>query len=279
MNFDDIINTDIQFDQRVIVDPIMTEMMYEKSLSLSDLVASYNDGREWKIIPIRILDSYPVVFDKYYNKKKKSGEYTVSDISIVYCPYSSSVAVYFGKFVPTGEVYNNNIIIAKQNDKDNIIVQLLGEEYNRLTKKRTNDFVRREEVKIMTLRNALGNYPDCLILEKTIKLEPIIKKNYRRNTKVIFPFEKRPKDYHLKTLVYGIEYESKRGDFGKKYTAIVPKDASEFEVNSYNIKENGSEEYFNPVMIEKLRDKGGIITPCYYFAWLNMFPETKIVKL
>ena len=277
MNLKNLIKTDIRFDDRIIKEPNFIQLINVNDISLQDPVVVYNDGRKWKFIFLDILKSYPIVFDKYYEKFKTNGKLLVSDITLTYCPYSSSVLIYFGKYKPTGEVYNNNLIIS--DNSNSFIIQLSGIEYTRIDKKRTNKIIRRAEAKIMTLRDVLTMYPDSKYLEFMNDKNPVLPKKYSLTHQLNYPNDKYNKDYHPKTLVYGIEYLSSNTKFDLKYTVIIPKDAKKNKVNSYNIKENKIDDYFNPKMIEKIRDKSGVIIPCYYFVWMSMFPKTKIVKL
>jgi hypothetical protein len=277
MNLKHFTKTDIRFDDRIIKEPKFIQLINDDNISLSDPVVVYNDGRKWKFILLDIVKSYPIVYDKYYEKFKKNGKLSVSDITLTYCPYSSSVLIYFGKYKPTGEVYNNNLIIS--DNINSFVMQITGIEYNRTDQKRTNKLIRRAEAKIMTLRDILTMYPDCKYLDFTNNKDPILSEKYTISTKINYKNDNYKKDYHPKTLVYGIEYLSSNTDSELKYTVIIPKDAKKDKINSYNIKENKIDDYFNPKMIEKIRDKSGIIIPCYYFAWTSMFPQTKVVKL
>ena len=283
MIFSKIYKTDIKFENRVIDNPKFSSLSQDTSLSLIDPVIAYNDGKVWKLVPLKLLTSYPVIYDQYYDQiKTRGGKLIISDITVTYCPFTSTVIIYFGKYTPTGELYNNNIILSPNTDKDKIIVQIQGLEYSRTSKEKTNSFIRRDEVKIMTLRNVLGRYPDCLFLHhqpNATLLAPIVETSYTLNNKILYPIEHFSKKYHPKTLVYGIEYKSNKIEYDRKYTVIVPDDATKDKSNSYNLKLNKIDEYFNPVMMEKLRDKGGIIIPCYWFAWYGMYPNSKVIKL
>lgn len=270
MFLNNIHKTKINFKNRIIKKP---KFIHNLDIKLSDTVLVYNDGIKWKIVPIKILLSYPTIYDIYYDKvKSKRGEYIISDITVSYCPYTSCGIIYFGKFIPTGDVYNNNLILA---DKNKIMLQMLGKLYK--NKKLVDEIVRKDEAKIMTLRNAISKYPDCVFLDYTVNKKPIVTNSYNSNKTIHYPIKKVLNTYHPKTLVYVIEYKSTQIDVDNKYTIIVSDDATQDKVNSRDININKYHKYFDTI-IEKVREKGGILIPGYWYAWYGMV-DAKIVKI
>jgi len=271
----------INLNKRIIKHPKFNNNI---NLNINDTVMVYNDGKVWKVIPLDVLLRHPVIYDKYYDRTNtKKGYYIISDITITYCPFSGCGVVYFGKFVLTNKVYNNNIILADKNN--NILVQMSGRIYNKQLKPIESKFLRREEVKIFTLRNAISKYPDCLFLIHSTSIEPIVKHNYTKNKKIMYPLKYTSTKYHPKTLVYGIEYKSRYDETIKsskkndnKYSVIVSDDASKDKINSKDYNKTKYNMYFSKMM-DKIRERGGIIIPSYWFAWYNMFPDTKVIKL
>ena len=96
--------------------------------------------------------------------------------------------------------------------------------------------------------------------------------------------------YFPKTHVYGIEYVSRKINNLEdlvpctqiKHTLVLGKySASTLDINkikNYDYIKNGYKEYFIKIA-DKLKDKGAIIIPCYYFVWLSFYPDSKIVQL
>lgn len=271
---------DINLKKRIIKHPKFNTNI---NLDITDTIMAYNDGKVWKIIPLDVLLRYPIIYDKYYDRTNtKKGHYIISDITITYCPFSGCGMVYFGKFVPTNKVYNNNIVLTDKNN-NNILVQMTGRMYNKQLKQIEYGFLRREEAKIFTLRNAISKYPDCLFLTHStnIHLGPIVEHNYTKNEKIIYPLKYTSTKYHPKTLVYGIEYKSRYSENTEndnKYSVIVSDDASKDKINSRDYNKTKYNVYFSKMM-DKIRERGGIIIPSYWFAWYNMFPNTKVIKL
>jgi len=276
MIFDNIYKTDINFNKRVIREPVFKHIAPD-NLNIYDIVLAYNDGKVWKIIPINVLNKYPIIYDKYFEKYRKSEDkfkYNISNITVSYCPYTSCGLIYFDKFVPTGETYNNNIILAP--DDKYIMAQMIGKMFQRKTKTEIPTIIRRNETKIMLFRNAVSKYPDCMFLHFDKDIEPLVSNNYGINKKIHHKIQNKSNMYHSKTLVYGIEYKSQKSNYDNKYTVIVSKDASKNKINSRDI--NMYSLYFAK-MIEKIRNKNGIVIPVYWYAWYGMFPKTKVIKL
>jgi hypothetical protein len=237
--------------KRVIVNPVFN--IYDKKLSLTDTVILYNDGFFWKAIPHEIMLKYPVIQDKYEDKI----------ISVYSCPNTLFSCVYFGEFVPGNPLdnpldnslnnhnYRNNLTLVSEN---NLIVPIMNKIYDRETMNLTDLYIRKGEVKIMTLRNAISIYPDIRFINTScinMKEPNIISNNKGQKNQIIYLIE-----YYSKKIYQDYNHNN------YKYTAIIPKN------NVFDIKKNNFDKYFNK-MIEKIRDKGGHIYPCYLNAWEN----------
>ena len=134
-------------------------------------------------------------------------------------------------------------------------------------------FLRKKEVLIMTLRNVFFKHPDCSYLDvEASKIDPKLPRltdhKYITDDKILYPVEHKSDRFHPKTLVYSIEYKSK--DVNQKdyrHSVVVSKDASKDKINSFDyIDESGYAEYFDKWM-EKIREKGGILMPVFWFGW------------
>ena len=264
MDFDNIQKTNINCN-RIIKNPKYV-LAVPNNLNISDIVVVYNDGRLWKIVPLDTALSHPIIYDKYYENDGN----IVSDISITYCPYTSCAITYFGKYKLTNKVYNSNIIL--ENNK-NYMVQMLGVLYSKYNKI-IPSIIRREEVKIMTLLNALTRYPDCLFLHYTVKMNPLVNKEYLTNDKIMYRINKLSDRFHPKTLLYGIEYINNI----KKYSAIMGDGANKNKHNSRDYNKNKFNIYFVKMM-DEIRERHGIVYPVYWFAWYAMFPNTRVIKI
>ena len=224
-----------------------------KILKLSTVVAVYNDGIKWKAIPLYILNSYPIIYDEYY--EQSSDVKTV--ISIYVCPHTLYSCIYFGKYKLHDKMYNNNITIV--NEHDNIwIVPILNKVYSLSTDELIDEYIKKKEIKIITLKNVIYMYPDCQI----INIKPIPEKQQ------IVQYDNK---INNKKLIYVIEYKSKNiSEY--KYTVIIPKH------NTFDINKNGFNKYFHS-MAEQIRMKGGIIHTCFMDDWNMNKIESKIIEL
>ena len=271
---DKLIDIGKKFDHRILKNISFTNNS-NKKLKLSDIIVLYNDSRNWKIIPLNIFMMYPLIHDTYYEAQKDSNTNIISIITIYICPYTLFSAVYFNEFIPNDQVYNNNLTLLDANDNDILFIPIKNEVYSITSQKINNKYIRRNELKIMTLRNAISMYPDAMFidLKQIDMIDQIVSNDYMTNNIINFKSFVFSNEYDPKTLIYIIEYKSKKID-EYKYSVIIPK------INTFDIVKNGFNTYFNN-MVEQIRNKGGIIYTCYWFAWsgTNNKNTYKIIKL
>lgn len=252
------------------------KQLSDKNLKLSDTVIVYTDGKVWKIIPYHIIKYYPIILDKYYEPDSNEG--LVFDITIYVCPFTLFSIVYFGQYIPNNKVYNNNLTIVDKNNEDSLIIPITNTCYSIQLGIPQDCFIRRNEARIMTLRNAISKYPDCVFINPKLQLEnPIIDNDYYLSSTIMFntlPFLNK---YNPKTLVWIIEYFSKKSGINKK-TVLIPKKMSNTQFNNFDIVKNGFDYYLNK-MSEKIKMKNGVVYCCYWFAWAGIYPHSKIIEL
>ena len=239
---------------RILKNPGFVSDIKNKSLKLSDILVLYNDGFNWKGVPLEIMSMYPVIQDQHDSGKT---------ISVYVCPYTLFSCVYFDNFTPSNQVYNTNLILQ---NKNNIFIPILNNTYTKDMSPINNTYIRKSEVKIMSMRNAISSFPDCqfIDIQKIEKKEPIVNiSNY--------PIHKFSDKYEAKQIIYIIEYHSKKQDT-YKYTVIVPKN------NVFDISKNKFGDYFSK-MIDKIRDKGGHIYTCYWYAFSSTHENFKIISI
>ncbi len=256
MRFDQLLDSGKPLKSRVIRKPKFLPIPPKKYI-LSDYVLSYFDGKKWKIVFLDDALQYPVIHDQYFDELlKRDDENIISDISFTFCPFSFSGVVYFGKFVPSGEIYNNNMIL---NDEENIklLHQLSGKTYIRKSTEELKDYLRKGEVKIMSFRSALSLYPDCLFFHNKKPQSELVDKSYINN----------------KFIVYGILYNSSNVRKNAKSSVVVVS-----KQESFDYLKSGYHKYFEEQM-EKIKEKGGLIIPCFWSAWKLNFPDSKIVEI
>jgi len=260
------IDSGIDFNSRILTKPKYTPG--NKKINLTDTVFVFNNGNRWIIMSKEDLEVHPIIHDVYYDEKEGNGEMSASDITITYCPFSGSCIIYFGKWFCNGQIYKNNIILSK----GKLSVSQLS------CPTCEGELIRREEVNVMTLRNALGKYPDCsyLSIDKH-KFKPIVRRNYGSNYDSFDKKINADTKYHPKSIVFGINYLSNNSN-KNKYSVIIPKGTSKDIVGNIDINKNGIEQYFVE-MLDSVRERGGIIIPSYWFSWIDHFELSKVVEL
>lgn len=267
----DLIDIDNKHKNRILINPQFTNNADNKIL-LKDIVIIYNNGNEWRVISLDIIQMYPIIHDKYYQIEKNNTQQIVP-ITVYICPYTLYSVVYFGEFISNNKVYNNNLTLIDKNNDDILLIPILNQFRSITNDTLIRQSIRKNEVRIMTLRNAITQYPDCQFIDsKHIhKIDPLVDINYITNDQILFNLKSYSNKYKAKQLIYVIEYISKKQN-GYKYTILIPKN------NSFDQTKNGFTNYFNK-MISSIRNKGGIIYPCLWFVWNTVYPNTKIIQL
>ncbi len=296
--FEHLVDYRVTTENRVIKRPKFSSKL-PPDIPLTDPIAIYNNGLTWTVIPIKVLQSYPIVHDNYYESiKTKDGKNVISPISITFCPFSGAAVSYFGTYTLYHKMSDCNIILKTKDNK--LIRQIDGCIYDKTLRRAVPaEYVRKHEVRIMDFKTALVNYPDFQFLTnvpKTKTNEPFVPRNYMLTNELACSFPDKSYDiekllqlYHPKTYVYGIEYKSQNSVFSEegqgqkeakdyKYSVIVSKDSGPDKPNSLNLKENGINKYFDTVF-NKIKEKGGVIIPVLWPIWIHYFPSSKIIKL
>lgn len=260
-------NINIQVKNRVLKEPNFVPGVPD-IVNLTDKVLVYNNGRNWKVVLINVMCVYPVVYDKFFEQ-----DGSISDISVTFCPFTYAAVVYFGKYVLTDKIKNSNITLIKEEDQNKnteslvLMSQMLG-----------HKFVRKKEVRIMTLRNVISKYPDCNYLDSSKldmkNLKRITDSKYTSSDEILYSVKHKSGKHHPKTLVYGIEYVSKDVNH-KDYKYSVVVGAGD---KSFDFVKSKYEEYFDK-WIEKIREKGGILVPSFWFGWYAAHGGDKIVEV
>ena len=208
------------------------DTLTNSSLKLSDKILIYNSGDAWKIIPLNVLLSYPIIYDEFVQENEKY------DISIILCPVTLRCTIFKGIF--ECESYDNIRMILREKNTESIIPIDFG---IKIDKKYLIQSNKRLETMIMTLKSGLMIAPDAqtMIYKKTLSF--ILPKTYYENTKDINNNELDGL-IHPKTLVYIIQYKSYTSD-DDKYSIILGKDAAKDAVTGYDSKKSGITEYLS----------------------------------
>jgi len=232
-------------------------------LKLTDQIVLYNVGNSWKIIPLLLALSYPIIYDKY------SINDDIYDVTIVVCPITLRSTLFKGIF--EFETYQDFTMILKEKDGGSLIAIDLG---YKMDKKYIVEQNRRSEIKIITLRNALTTTPDAQFMISSKIINPVINIYYYSNLKDINGNEMDCL-VHPKTLVYIIQYKS-YDETTEKLSIILGRDMNKFNVTGYDVKKSGLFEYLGKYR-QKIINRGGYIMPMFWYLAKDIYKSAKVV--
>lgn len=234
------------------------------NLNLSDNVILYNSGNVWKIIPLDLMLSYPIIHDEYLYENEKY------DITIVVCPITLRSVMFKGKFEFYD--YEDYRMILKDGDKYLPID---------LNKKISEKFVieenKRIEVKIMTLRNAIIYVNDIFFIKTKEKINFIINREYYDNIKDIFGNDIIYSNVHPKTLVYVAEFESQT-EKKEKFVILLGNDYLADKITGYDVIKSKLNDHLLKYRSKIIKKDGYIMTMLWYIA-KDLYKNYKLVYL
>lgn len=235
------------------------------SLKLRDKVTIYNTGDQWKIIPLSILLSYPVIYDKYTIEQESY------DVTIVLCPITMRCVMFKGLF--EFETYQDLRMILREKNTETHMPIDLGMKINNKYLIQAN---RRLEVMITTLRGALTLYPDPVFMSCSKKMENILDTDYLTNDLDILG-KKLDGLIHPKTLIYVIQY--KTFNTGKdRISLVLGKDSTKNEVTGYDVKKSGLYKYLSTHK-QKIIERDGYIMPMLWYVAKDVYETSRIVYI
>lgn len=241
-----------------------------KYMKLQDHVLIYYNGSKWNVIKLEDLLQYPIIYDKYTDNLKN--DKIVNDVTISFCPFSFSGVIYFGKWIPTGKIVNNNIVLRQQDNENIEIYQLSGKLLDDINTGKIT--IRKIEVIMMKLQTVLSNYPDCLYFHNNNTKSQLVNDQYITNKKIMYSHKNKLNNkkidlYHPKLLVYGI-----LRSINKETRVLVTTKKND----SFDFSKSGYKKYLNE-HIEDIREEGGFIIPCFWFSWITKYPDSEIIQV
>lgn len=239
---------------------------HDDILQLKSNVVIYNTGDSWKVIPFDICLSYPVIYDKYSSTEE------TFDITFVICPVTLRSIYLKGKFEFLTYDESCKMILREVENHDTLIAIDIG---TKIDKKYVVQSNKRSEVKITTLRNALTFLPDALFLNlnKKIKLNYVIHKEYYENNIDINGNEIESNLIHPKTLVYLIQYKT---DKTHSSVILMGKDIASNKVTGYDAKQSRVFEYLDDNQ-KRIISNGGFVMPILWHASKIAYPNIHCV--
>lgn len=238
--------------------------MEQYNLKLDDHVVLYNNGHQWKIVPLKISLAYPIIYDIY------SYEDEQYDVTIVVCPITLQSVMFKGKFKFFKYEGYKMILI-----EDNDIMPI------DLNYKINDKFViqenKRIEVKISTLRNAIISAPDAVFMKCNRLPKPIINPEYYNNHKNIYNYPLQPGNIHPKTLVFVVRYGISKTD-SEKYVILLGHDSNKTEPTGYDIKKSKLIDHLIKYR-SKIIKKDGYIMPILWYTAKEIYESADVVYL
>jgi hypothetical protein len=237
-----------------------------KGNKLLDKMLLYNNGKSWKIIPLKTMLAYPIIYDKYETEKE------TYDITIVLCPITLMSTIFKGLFKL--KTYQNDKMILSEINNDKVILPIdMGIKIN---SKFVIEKNKRLVVNITTLRNAMMTAPDANILTCDKKKKSILKKSYYKDLNdidgnVINGL------LHPKTLVYVIQFKH-HSTPDEKTKILMGKNISEKKVTGYDFSKSGISSYLTKYQ-EKIIGNEGFIMPMLWYMAKKIYSQSEVINV
>jgi|SaaInlStandDraft_6_1057023.scaffolds.fasta_scaffold16204_2 hypothetical protein len=238
---------------------------HNTSIKLTDQVLLYNIGQKWKIIPLIIALSYPIIYDSY---ETTDG---IFHVTIVICPITLRAVILKGVFQFV--TYENFTMMLNEYEKDNLISVDSGFKIGK-------DYVvqhnKRFGIMICTLRNALVFTPDInyMIINSNKPIDTVVNMEYYSNNFNI-DGDIVETSIHPKTLCYLIQIKKKREKV-KQYL-LLGIDSSKDDITGYDIKKSGIYDYLNNHN-DKIIEKEAYILPMLWYMAKMLYPNAKLLN-
>jgi hypothetical protein len=237
----------------------------QEDINLTDNIILYNSGNQWKIIPLIVCLSYPIIYENYVINNEKY------EVSIVVCPVTLRCVMFKERF----EFYDyNGYQMVLKGDNDFLPINM--------NKKINKNFIiqdnKRIEIKIMTMRNAILYAPDALIINCKKKIKPIIKLSYYTNNKNINNNILKDGTIHPKTLVYIVIYSSLSHNDEERHAILLGNDSNKDFPTGYDIIKSKLNEHLVKYR-KKIIKKDGYIMPMLWYIAKSVYKNYKIVFL
>lgn len=255
---------------------ILNQSMYKFSsksnLLLKDKIVAYNNGINWRIVPLDIFLRYPVLHDKYFENDKNIG----IPITIAVCPFTLASCVFEGTYYPSEYLLHSSLVLT--DIESNLLPIITGHSIN---PNGDSNKIKRWECKIKIFRNAISDYPDCQFINININLEKsILEDDYYYNNIIEFPNKRNfidESNIHPKTLVHILQYKSSK-TLSQKNVIIVGSDANPTIPTGFDVRKSGLLDYIK-IMEFKLKEKSSFMIPILWFSYKNFYPNAKIIQL
>lgn len=226
-------------------------------------VATFFNGLKWVIYPLAYMEHNPIIHTTIFSQDININDNisTTYDVSLCFCPVTHATVIFYGRaeLATQYETCENKSDLTMCVKINGNIISLLG----------NHKGIKKVEVEIDTLKNAISDHPDCEYFNSNkmkCDIPLIIKKNTLFTTKT----------YHHNTLVMLIEYSSLRTTTTKK-TIVIGHDADKHSESGYDSHKSLFHKWLD-TMEYKIRDRFGFITRVK-LGGIKIEKNMKIIKL
>jgi len=133
------------------------------NIKLSDRMVIYNNGFEWRIIPIYVLIKHRIIHDKIYYSINESNKSFV-DATITYCPGTKTIVLYEANL--TYDSFKNGITFLK--DKEGNVIEQYSGKYIK-----SGGMVVKNDIYTSSLKQIYYEFRDCNYLHYDSKIEKV----------------------------------------------------------------------------------------------------------
>lgn len=239
-------------------------------IKFSDDVIIYNTGSSWKVVPLVIMMECIILYDVFESSTERY------DITLFVSPYSIFAAAYRGTIVVSKISKDGNFVLKNKNEKKHQN-KFIPESHHYIDDPLHKIF--RYEARIMKMRNVIDIYNDPKFIKVNYAIDTLTSKVYLNDEKMI-DIKKTLNtifEYHPKTIVYVIQYISKKTQI-YKHAIIVGITANKNNPSGSDfISENFSN--YLKFFSQKIIDRNAFQFPMFYYVAKQKYPDAKVVKI
>lgn len=237
-----------------------------KHFRLNDIMVCFYNGKNWNVILLNVLLSYPIMYFDFWSSKDNI---TYKNTLLV-CPITLRSIIYKG-IITIINIINGRLYLLNNDTQDKFFLDApyTGEYDKQGNKKSIKSHIKRFDVKLLLLRDVFMfmTDPQFIIIKKKYILPQIFDKLYYTNNKSYNNMQLTTK-YHPKTLVYVIQYYSYKLN-KYKYIILHGHDINKTKITGFNYKASKIFSYLN-TNLNTLINKKAYIYPILY-GYIDIF--------
>lgn len=271
------------YNKELLLTRILTKDDYDiiikdtyKYFKITDKVVCFFNGYEWYLILLEDMLTYPVIYFDFWSEKDD----TTYLNSLLVCPITMRAMIYKGK-IKILDVINDRLYLLNIDTGDEFFMDApyTGHYDEHGQEKKIKSHVKRQEVKILTLRDSFMFLIDpkyIVVNESKKKHESIMYNGYyiNRYTHEGLPIHTA---LHPKSIVYMVQYYS-HSTKNYRYMVLVGKDINRDSITGYNYKSSGLWTFIGK-HIKSFTDKRAYIYPVFWFMIDKLYTDVKMILI